>query len=475
MFLKSLRSAVRGLSVRLTLWHSLLFMGSGLVLLVLTYAMLLNRAKATEHYVVESRMNQYASEYRRYGIEGIKRLATLRRGRAQQAFFVRVADQKNQTVFLRHADDWAEFHPEGLDGQPLPPSGERTWQTRPSDDGTSLIYASELLPDGGVLQVGKANEELIDLLADYRRAAVIVFLIIVPASFAGGAFLASRALRPVQHLTHVAQEIVETNRLDARVPSPGTADELGALVLVFNTMLSRIEALVRGMRDSLDNVAHDLRTPLTRLRHKAQGVIEIAQDTANQPRDPNHQAAIDALADCVEESDRVSTMLNTIMDIAEAEAGLVKLELTSLSLAKLIEQVVEAYSEFAEERRVTVTSSIPAEIQVNADATSLFRVFANLLDNGIKYTPAEGSVRITARRDNAKVCVEFADTGVGIAPADLPRVWDRLFRASRSRTERGLGLGLSFVRAIVEAHGGTAVAESEPGKGTTVKLTLPGG
>jgi signal transduction histidine kinase len=472
MFFERLKSALRRLSVRLTLWHSLLFMGSALVLLALTYVLLENRARDTEHYVVESRMNQYVSEYRRSGLEGVRRLATLRRGRAQQAFFVRVADNRNVTVFLRHADDWAEFSPEGLDHQPLPPAGARTWNTRPSDDGTKLIYASELLPDGGVLQVGKANEELIDLLADYRRAAVIVMLIFVPASFAGGAFLASRALRPVQHLTEVAQEIVDTNRLDARVPSPGTGGELAALVLVFNKMLGRIDALVRGMRESLDNVAHDLRTPLTRLRHKAQRVIEVAEDSSSATLDSNHRQAIDALADCVEEADRVSTILNTLLDISEAEAGLVKLEFTNLSLASLIEQVVESYSEFAEERKVTVTHDVPEDIRVNADATSLFRVFANLLDNGIKYTPSGGNVRISAQRDGSQVTIRFKDTGIGIAPEDLPRVWERLFRASRSRTERGLGLGLSFVRAIIEAHGGTAAVESESGAGTAVKLTL---
>jgi signal transduction histidine kinase len=473
MFFERVRSVVRRLSVRLTLWHSLLFMGSALILLLLTYALLKNRAKATEHYVVESRMNQYMSEYRRSGIEGVKRLATLRRGRAQQAFFVRVADQRNQTVFLRHAEDWAEFRPEGLDSAPLPPAGTRTWLTRPSDDGTELIYASELLPDGGVLQVGKANEELIDLLADYRRAAVIVLLIFVPASFAGGAFLASRALRPVQHLTHVAQEIVDTNRLDARVPSPGTTDELGALVLVFNKMLSRIENLVRGMRDSLDNVAHDLRTPLTRLRHKAQGAIEADHDSINAPKDANQRLAIEALADCVEEADRVSTILNTLMDISEAEAGLIKLELAKLPLGALVGQVIEAYSEFAEERQVKVFHDVPNDLQVNADAACLFRVFANLLDNGIKYTPAGGHIRITAQRNASHVRIQFKDTGIGIAPEDLPRIWERLFRATRSRTERGLGLGLSFVRAIIEAHGGTASVESQPGAGTTVNLVFP--
>jgi signal transduction histidine kinase len=472
MFLKRLERSVRRLSVRLTLWHSLLFMGSALVLLALNYLLLKNRVKATEHYVVESRFHQSLSEYRRSGLDGVRHLATLRRGRAQQAFFVRVGDRNNKTVFLRHAEDWAEFRPEGLDDEPLPFPGERKWNTRPSEDGTVLIYASELLPDGGVLQVGKANEESIGLLSAYRRASLIVLMIVIPASFAGGAFLASRALRPVQHLTEVAQEIVETNRLDARVPSPGTSDELGALVSVFNKMLSRIDALMRGMRESLDNVAHDLRTPLTRLRHKAQGVIQADEDSVSRSHDPKHRQAIDALADCVEEADRVSTMLNTLMDIAEADAGLVKLERKTLRIGKLLAQAVESYLELAQERGVLVSCNAPDDLMVNADAASLFRVFANIIDNGIKYTQSGGKLEVSAWSEGVHVVITFTDNGIGIAPDDLPRVWDRLYRASRSRTERGLGLGLSFVRAITEAHGGTAVLESTLGAGTTVKISL---
>src|SRR5687768_14971677 len=132
-------STRRRLSVRLTLWHSLLFLGSALALLALTYMLLRNRADATEHYVIESRLNQYASEYKRAGLEGVRHLATLRRGRAQQAFFVRVGDRNNQTAFLRHADDWAEFDPERLNGQPLPLPHQRSWQTLPSNDGTKLL------------------------------------------------------------------------------------------------------------------------------------------------------------------------------------------------------------------------------------------------------------------------------------------------------------------------------------------------
>lgn len=473
MFSARRNSALKRVSVRLTLWHSLLFMGLTVTLLVLTYVLLRNRADATEHYVVESRLNQYLSEYKSKGIEGVRHLGTLRRGRAQQAFFVRVGDAQNRTVFLRHADDWAEFRPEELASRPLPPAGSRTWQTLLSADGTHLLFAADRLPDGGVLQVGKSNEELIDLLADYRRAGILVLLIFVPASFAGGAFMASRTLRPVQHLTRVAQEIVETNRLDARVPSGGSGDELDALVQIFNQMLGRIEALVRGMRESIDNVAHDLRTPLTRLRHKAQAVLATEREQSALQECPRCHLALDALAGCVEEADRVSTMLNTIVNIAEVEAGLVKLDIAPRSLRGLVAHAVDSYVEFAEDRGITVTTEVPAELLVNADTTALFRVLANLLDNAIKYTPAGGHVRISAERAGRFAEVRFADNGRGIPEEDLPRIWERLFRGNRSRTERGLGLGLSFVRALVQAHGGSTTVESQQGAGTTVKLLLP--
>lgn len=466
-------TSFRRASIRLTLWHSLLFLGLTIALLILTYVLLRNRADATEHYVVDSRLNQYVSEYKAKGLEGVRRLGTLRRGRAQQAFFVRVGDAQNRTIFLRHAEDWAEFRPDELDGDPLPPAGTRTWQTRPSDDGTQLLFAAERVPDGGVVQVGKSNEELLDLLADYRRAAVFVLLIFVPASFAGGALMASRTLRPVQHVTRVAQEIIETDRLDARVPSGASGGELDALVQIFNQMLSRIEALVRGMRESIDNVAHDLRTPLTRLRHKAQTVLAAAREDSATRDCPRCATALDALADCVEEADRMNTMLNTLFAIAEAEAGLAKLEIAPRSLQKLVADAVDSYTEFAEERAVTVVTDVSPELRVSADSTALFRVLANLLDNAIKYTPAGGRVRISAARAGTFAEVIVADTGIGIPAEDLPRIWERLFRGNRSRSERGLGLGLSFVRAIVAAHGGSTFVESRQGAGTTVRLLLP--
>jgi signal transduction histidine kinase len=473
MFFARLKSLVRPLSVRLTLWHSLLFLGSALALLALTYVILRNRANANERDAIEFRLWQYSSEYKSGGLDAVRRLAAVRKGRAQKAFFVRVADAQNVATFRREADDWAEFEPERLSGQPLPDPVGYSWQTLRSPAGTELLLAAERLADGGVIQVGKSNEDLSEVLAEYRRTALLVLLIFVPASFAGGSFLASRALRPVQHLTGAAQEIVETSRFDARVPAPGSGDELDALVRVFNEMLSRIDTLVRGMRESIDNVAHDLRTPITRLRHKAQSAIESSQEPAAQPGCPRCDANVDALADCVEEADRVASMLNTLMDMAEAETGLVKLNPAPLSVGELAKRAVESYFEFAEERGVTIKSDVAAGLRILADETAMSRVFANVLDNAVKYTPSGGRVRITAKHSDDAVTISFADTGVGIPPEDLPRIWERLFRSDRSRSERGLGLGLSFVRAIVEAHGGTIVAESRPAEGTTIRMMLP--
>ena len=313
-------------------------------------------------------------------------------------------------------------------------------------------------------RVGKSNEELESTLSGFRKATLLVLLVFLPASIAGGAFLASRLLHPMQHLSAVAEQIVATANFDARVPSRGTDDELDALVRIFNKMLDRIERLIRGMRDSLDNVAHDLRTPMTRLRNKAQTALA---------GDDNLETTHDALADCVEEAERSMSLLNMLMDIAEAEAGLIPFQHAPVEVAELASFAAESYSEVAEEKNVTVTTDLPRGLCISGDAGSLRRVFANLLDNAIKYTPPGGRVRVSAEKTDKSVVIHFIDTGSGISAEELPRIWDRLFRGDRSRAERGLGLGLSFVRAIVDCHGGATNITSQPGSGTTVSIFLP--
>jgi signal transduction histidine kinase len=175
----------------------------------------------------------------------------------------------------------------------------------------------------------------------------------------------------------------------------------------------------------------------------------------------------------VEESDRVLVMLNTLMDISEAESGTMQLRREPVPLAEVVARAVDLYRDVADAKGVTLAAIASPDIVVTADRTRLEQVAANLIDNAVKYTPAGGRVDVEVLREADAAVLQVRDTGPGIPADELPRIFDRLFRGDTSRTERGLGLGLSLVKAIVEAHGGAVEVSSELGRGSTFSVSLP--
>jgi signal transduction histidine kinase len=307
-----------------------------------------------------------------------------------------------------------------------------------------------------------------------RSAFLAILLPVVLIAVLGGTLLAYRALRPVRKLVNTFHTVIETGDVDTRAPAEDTTGEFAALVHLFNQMLDRIQRLVRGMHESLDHVAHDLRTPMTRLRARAE--LALKHD------DPEKLRA--ALADLVDTSDAVLNMLDSMMDIAEAEADALSLSMESVPVRDLVRDVADAYQMVAEEKGVALTVDIPKGLSVQVDTGRMRQVLANLLDNAVKYTPPGGRITLKAMSVKATsvdaptagaehVCIAVADTGIGIPAEEQPRIWDRLYRGDRSRSEKGLGLGLSLVHAVVRAHGGHVRVDSTPGKGSVFRIELP--
>ena len=461
MFSRPLRDLTHTVGFRLTLWYSGMFILSMSLLFGLVYFILSASLKNQDHEMIQSRLRELSTVYGQGGVEALEREITReKKFKKSDSFLVRVAGPDRSTVFLVLPYQWAEF-----DLKMLEEKSFDGWVELDSRTGKDVLeVAATPLAFGYSLQVGKSTEDRDKVLRDFRRIFVSALIPLVLLGFVVGIFLSRRALHPIRQLTETVRS-VSSGRMDARAPFLGSRDELGDLIILFNSMVEKIEKLIRVMGESLDNVAHDLRTPMTRMR----GIAEMALQT-----DGDLETCREALADCLEESDRIIGMLNTQMDISEAESGTMALELREVKVCDVIEKVTDLYSYVAEEKALRIETRCPQELSFVVDPVRVGQALGNLVDNAVKYSAPGGKVEIAAEQEGDKVFLSVKDKGIGIGPEELPRIWDRLYRADQSRSQKGLGLGLSLVKAIVEAHKGEVGVSSEPGKGSVFTLCLPG-
>ncbi|MDQ6656147.1 MAG: HAMP domain-containing histidine kinase [Verrucomicrobiota bacterium] len=463
MFWKQLREFSRTLSFRLNLWHATIFLASTALLSALLYFLLSRAIDYRDRDILQARLREYIAVEKNGGIDALRDWTTrVNQARRKRMFFVRVARSDGEVLLVLLPEDWSERDVKLIDdGSHL---RAEKWLRMPRDSESDLTIASEFLPDGTIFQVGRTSDSRGTLLTEFLR----VFAVVIPPAlllgFVGGAILTNRLTRPLRSVVGTASSIIKTGRLDVRVPERKASDELNDLVVLFNQLLDHNERLISAQRESLDNVAHDLRTPLARLR-------ATLEHSLNDRRIAKERG--EELAEAIEETDQVLTVIRTIMDVAQAESGIMKLHRASADVRQLVENVVDLYDAVAQEKGVALATHFNGELAAELDSARMSQVLANLLDNAVKYTPRGGSIDISAARDNGQVEITFRDDGPGIMPNDLPRIWERLYRGDKSRSEDGLGLGLSLVKAIVEAHDGRVAARNRDGRGAEFRITIP--
>ena len=327
-----------------------------------------------------------------------------------------------------------------------------------------ILYA--LVSSQIILQVGQSMENHTRIIEVFQRIFVVTMAALFVLAAVVGWFMARRALAGVDKVTRTARRISDGSSLDERVPIGKRDDEIDQLASTFNQMLDRIQGLVAGIREMSDNIAHDLKSPITRVR----GSAEIALTGTASNAEFEQMAA-----STIEECDRLLETINTMLLISRTEAGANTLELENVDLAEIVEDACFLLEASAQEKELELSCQIIDRLFLSADLRLIQRMVANVIDNAIKYTD-KGSIELVLRRsDTNHAELSVTDTGSGISEDNQKHVFDRFYRCDPSRSKAGAGLGLSFARAVARAHGGDVTVTSYPGKGSTFTINLPAG
>jgi two-component system, OmpR family, sensor kinase len=284
-----------------------------------------------------------------------------------------------------------------------------------------------------------------------------------------GSLISGRALEPVDRITGEVSDITDGRSLHRRLAVPLEKDEMGRLVGTLNQMLERLERSFTALRRFTAEASHELKTPLTVLRSG----VERAITTPGLPRE-----TLEVLEEALQEVNRMTELVEALLTLARADEGRVELHKEPVDLRGIVAEARETGELLAEQAGVTMEVETPPNpVVVVADQSRVRQLILNLVENAVKYTPRGGSVQVRLGQEDGRVTLTVADTGIGIAPGDLPHVFDRFWRADTARTRTGerpgTGLGLAICKWIAEAHGGSIEVSSRPGRGTTFVVSLP--
>jgi heavy metal sensor kinase len=453
------------LSFRLTLWYAGVFALSSCVAFLLFYALITSFIRDRTDQELLSQVNRFSTLLASEEIEAVKSAAIIEAQAAGvKKVFFRFLSVNGQVFSSSNMAYWKNIDIHETAIKELLGGRSHVFETitiPQRKEKVRILYA--VLGPTIILQVGQAMESYSRFFDAFKGIFIttMTFLIVVAAGI--GWFMARRAVSGVEAVTRTAQKI-SGGTLEERVPVKTKGDEIDQLAVTFNQMLDRIQALLTEIKEMSDNMAHDLRSPITRIR----GTAEVTLTTGKSLSEYEAMAA-----STIEECDRLLDMINTMLMISKAEAGVDHLTREEIDLAGVVQEACRLFEPTAEDKGIALSCHLPDESHFLGDMQMIQRMLSNLLDNAIKYTPPGGSVSVSVVENDGRVVVSVKDTGIGISPKDLPHIFERFYRCDESRSQTGIGLGLSLARAIARGHGGDITTTSNPNQGSTFTITLP--
>ncbi len=464
MFFERIRRVRHSLVFRLTLLYTAIFTISISVAFFISYQVIISRINARTDSSLNDKISEFSTLFVSKGIKAVKEhMDAEAEAVGTDKVFFRLITPEGQEIISSNLAPWRGIGISGITLKKLAREGSvfETLKLPGWECKARVLYG--IVEPGRIMQIGQSLKEDDRLFKVFREIFRDVLVFVLGLAVVGGWFMAKRSLSGVEKLTQTAMAIAN-GAMEKRVPLTGRDDEIDRLSEVFNRMLERIQSLITEMKEVTDNIAHDIKTPITRIRLLAEAILTTEKPVCE------YQALT---ASTVEECDVLLGMINTMLEISETKAGVSRLSLSEVDVCSLIEEGCDLFLPLAEEKDICVEVNTPTQCLLFGDKSKLQRVLSNLLDNAIKYTPPGGKITVSAEEVDKKVILSVLDTGIGISPDEIPRIFDRFFRADKSRSVPGVGLGLSLVQAIVRRHGGEIMVSSFPGSGSTFTVALP--
>ncbi len=451
---------------RLSIWIAVSLVFTSVLIFVSARSFLSKQLQQRDRRYIWQEVVEYSTTYSEGGVPAIVRqYEEEARDSEDLALYLRVVAPNGDTLFEESHHSWSDYDLDNF--KKLKGSLAEGWHTivKKNGDDTQLDIAGKPLLNGEVVQVGMSSYFRDDLLDDFTSVfwKFAGFSLLISSII--GIVIARSSLQPLLQFRDAIRRISESVEINV-YPNKNLSSnykEISELSDAFNLLLQRISRLISSMRDGLDTIAHETKTPLTRLRMNAEKALLSGDEKEKE----------ESLAEAIEETDRLTRVINVIMEVAAANGKFFKVSKSQFDLRDVLKKVFSLYEDTASDKQIALEVIDCNEVSALADFEQIVQAVSNLVDNAIKFTPNGGRISLSISEKDNSTLIIVEDNGIGIPHDEVPLIWQRLFRGNASEHQKGLGLGLALVHAIVTSHGGKVDVETALNSGSKFKIVLP--